>query len=743
MQKKGIIQIELRSDLCVASGYSYDGVIDTDICYDAFGLPYIPAKRLKGCFRETAESILHSVLSEKDRDEIFGSWGASSVRGLMLGNAYIRQYEELKKEIRTILEDHETYDVSPQRILEQFTHVQAQTAIGYPDDREKGSVIYDGSAKDNTLRFTRVVDQYSPLTQENMIFEADVVFEAELQEKIKQILIATKHIGLKRNRGFGSVKCRLTQVTDIREPLDQCDQGAVENAVSQEDGENVRIEYRLTNTEPLVLSDKDDNKTIDYIKGQMILGALASKYLAIKGNSAEDQTFQDLFLNGTTVFSNAVPCKDGKVYYPAPLFVNQLKKTKEIVNSIFVDPKRCQNGNLPKKLKGKYVYADQDFQKVAALEVEKQLCYHHSHKSIKNKGQKDVLFPFEAIREGQSFAGSVTLPAKYEKLVKELLQNGLRIGKSRSAQYGSCEVELDGSSQEQFRTFSKGDKIIVTLQSDMILHNGTDYTVFYDEVRRLVAEQLGIPVAESGEDYSILNTKELTGYLSVWNMRKSPVPAIAAGSMLSYCLAEDFEMIRESCGERCLEGFGKVRIDRLDATRNMEDQGKKKQKEDPEKKDGEQINENRAAIKLTKPLFSKIFMHDLEMELILTGISDSVFKVSASKLGRVTLMLKESLDENPGNYQNAFCNFKERVDSIKSDDRELINREIVRKISSDQENVNLKVDKDRLPSWTKLRQIGFCEDECDDKLNSLWGRYVLMILTNQKYENKIQGGDRR
>lgn len=242
MQKKGIIQIELRSDLCVASGYSYDGVIDTDICYDAFGLPYIPAKRLKGCFRETAESILHSVLSEKDRDEIFGSWGASSVRGLMLGNAYIRQYEELKKEIRTILEDHETYDVSPQRILEQFTHVQAQTAIGYPDDREKGQVVYDGSAKDNTLRFTRVVDQYSPLTQENMIFEADVVFEAELQEKIKQILTATKHIGLKRNRGFGSVKCRLTQVTDIREPLDRCDRGSGEKAVSQED---VECPYRV------------------------------------------------------------------------------------------------------------------------------------------------------------------------------------------------------------------------------------------------------------------------------------------------------------------------------------------------------------------------------------------------------------------------------------------------------------------------------------------------------------------
>ena len=75
MRKKAKIQIELQSDLCVASGYSYDGVIDTDICYDALGIPYISAKRLKGCFKETAESVLYSVFTEEDMKAIFGEWG--------------------------------------------------------------------------------------------------------------------------------------------------------------------------------------------------------------------------------------------------------------------------------------------------------------------------------------------------------------------------------------------------------------------------------------------------------------------------------------------------------------------------------------------------------------------------------------------------------------------------------------------------------------------------------------------
>lgn len=45
------IKIELLSDMCVSDGGIYNSAIDTDICYDEYGFPYIPAKRLKGCLR--------------------------------------------------------------------------------------------------------------------------------------------------------------------------------------------------------------------------------------------------------------------------------------------------------------------------------------------------------------------------------------------------------------------------------------------------------------------------------------------------------------------------------------------------------------------------------------------------------------------------------------------------------------------------------------------------------------------
>lgn len=53
----GKIKIELMSDLCAGSGYSFAGVIDSDVSYDEYGLPFLPARRLKGCMREAAELV--------------------------------------------------------------------------------------------------------------------------------------------------------------------------------------------------------------------------------------------------------------------------------------------------------------------------------------------------------------------------------------------------------------------------------------------------------------------------------------------------------------------------------------------------------------------------------------------------------------------------------------------------------------------------------------------------------------
>ena len=39
------IRIELLSDLCTYSGETYNSLVDMDVIYDEYGIPYIPAKR--------------------------------------------------------------------------------------------------------------------------------------------------------------------------------------------------------------------------------------------------------------------------------------------------------------------------------------------------------------------------------------------------------------------------------------------------------------------------------------------------------------------------------------------------------------------------------------------------------------------------------------------------------------------------------------------------------------------------
>ena len=65
-RKKAILKIRLKSDLCAGSGYSFAGIVDSDVCYNQNGFPYILGRRIKGCLREAAE-----LIEAEDIDKIF------------------------------------------------------------------------------------------------------------------------------------------------------------------------------------------------------------------------------------------------------------------------------------------------------------------------------------------------------------------------------------------------------------------------------------------------------------------------------------------------------------------------------------------------------------------------------------------------------------------------------------------------------------------------------------------------
>ena len=285
--------ITLQSDLCAADGDGFASTIDSDIVTDHKGLPYIPARRLKGCLREAACYIDSSKI-----DQIFGISGAMSSGSLHITNAQIKDYDGFVSEAVK-------RNKSPKEITEFFTSTVASTAIGE-----------DGSVEENSLRFIRTVSAKTPWNQaEPLTFLADVELDAAYAEEFGRICRALRHIGYKRNRGFGNVCCRLEDSSERKE--------AIVPEIPHGDA-LFTLTYAVHLDEPLMLPGTALDETRDYVSGSQVIGALAGIYL--KDHPA-DAAFEGLFLSDNVRFSNLyLSDEELREYIPVPQYLGKSKK---------------------------------------------------------------------------------------------------------------------------------------------------------------------------------------------------------------------------------------------------------------------------------------------------------------------------------------------------------------------------------------------------------------------------------
>ena len=784
------LKITLKSDLCAGSGYAFNGLIDSDVCYDEYGIPYIPGRRLKGCFKETADMLNKSCedfISKEEIEQLFGRSGDFRQGAVTVDNAYIESYEGLRSDLKDFISGYDF--ISPQKILEQFTSIKAQTKLDN-----------DGIADDNTLRYTRTVNHFKiDDSSQELAFYANVSVNIEdksLFDKLAMLVEATRNIGMDRNRGLGSVECCFDDKADLQERKEALK--ADLSKISQlKPDDKVIISYSVVNKAPLMLSMDNDEVSENYIPGRNVLGALAGLYLSgDKGAAYENKNekkykkeFADLFLNGTTEYSNLYISKDDKEYYPAPLFVNKLKKTGKYVN-VAMTPEKFDNsmtedglnpgkiigikadgekvemsGNMPKKLKGKYLYIadDNTIPKSAETEPEMHIDFHHTKKSKKKdlngKVKSNLLYSNLVIKENQTFRGSIITTKKYAETIASLLDNTLRFGKSKSAQYGKCEVQQGVTAEpydvEKKTIFcKKGQKLLVSFISDAIFTNDKDYTVNYEDIYKAVAKKLGIsyknkkpaPTTDDNDrSFSLISTKMIFGYNTVWNLRTAPVPAIEAGSTLVFEIAEDCNVFdNKNIGVRNLEGYGRVKLFKdIGYDMNPTEKGGDNEKTpEPEKP---QISWEDKSVK------SEIIRRIVTDEIInrcTEDVSDTDVN-TASQLGRITLMLKQS---------KSYKDFIKRIKSIKKD-ADAIKGFLSRKIcknTTDAGLADIEYDtaiKDQAIEAV-IRAVDLTdEDKTEFKRRFLkekekdgnWKQILMTYLSKIKYEKKLnddgEGGE--
>lgn len=207
--KKYTIELSLLSPTLSGSGEGFGAVIDTDIVFDEVGIPFIPAKRIKGCLRDAAMEVASMFTSSAIEfpvkiNETFGSRGALAPAPVYFSNLTVEDYEETEKWLKYFL-TCEKYDdlISKERILATFTEIRRQTAIGP-----------DGVALDHTLRTARLI-------RKGTIFRGEILIEGDRKETVDTLILACanlRRMGTRRNRGFGEISCALFH-DDARLPL--------------------------------------------------------------------------------------------------------------------------------------------------------------------------------------------------------------------------------------------------------------------------------------------------------------------------------------------------------------------------------------------------------------------------------------------------------------------------------------------------------------------------------------------
>lgn len=195
--KKFTLTIELLSDTLIGSGQGFGVLIDSDVVFDQFSIPYIPAKRVKGLLRDSACEILDTALGSgynvNTLDTLFGKKGSNgSEADSHFHDLHIANHEKIHPWLNYLMSKYTIFTTDA--VKNCYTSTRSQTAIE------------NGTAKKNSLRTVRVLNKA-------LCFRGEVSISCDAPaDLLKYAAHNLKWLGTKRNRGFGNVRCTLTEM---------------------------------------------------------------------------------------------------------------------------------------------------------------------------------------------------------------------------------------------------------------------------------------------------------------------------------------------------------------------------------------------------------------------------------------------------------------------------------------------------------------------------------------------------
>ncbi|MGN0465820.1 MAG: RAMP superfamily CRISPR-associated protein [Lachnospiraceae bacterium] len=670
MKKQYQIKIKLLSDGCPSSGEVYNSTVDVEIDYDSLGFPYLSAKRIKGCLRETA-LFLREWGMDIPVEEIFGKEG-NSKGNLRLESAKLEDYESMRAEI----EKYKGFGIGhPQNVLKYFSYIRTQTAME------------NGVAKSTSLRVLRVL-------KKGLVFEANISIDEKYKEYLANICKCTRNIGLNRTRGLGEVEIFLVDKSHLSEEKKEFEKKKLPEGYEKiekeklEDGKYYRLFYRLRLLEPVILktADKGQEKTEDYIQGAKILGVLAGKM----GN----KIYQDLTKEENMICSNLYIADDNIRHIPAPASMCYQKDqgTEDIYDLAAGYQPDVQVNGLGNK------YISEKKGKLSVLSVNMQIRYHHSRPDDKSVGRargdgKGELYQLSSLTEGQIFAGFIQGNKKQiEKVIEQFkYMKNFTIGYGNASEYGKVELYIDGVKEynvledkklELYSTngLKKGNEkqaleFLVYFVSPVIVYNDMGMCSYQiEDIRKEMIRYLNLEEGlEINEEKIYLSYTIIGGWQTMWKRPKQIIRVLDKGTVLTLRVESEDSICLPTksvfLGERTAEGYGEVKFLPIPEKKQWKDISFENQKEDkidlvnkiqmPEKKNDTEIE----LIKGLKEIEEKEFLKKKGREA-----AEKLKGIEASTVNRLLLTLQEQkTKQNFFNVSNSIRkeNKKAQAEEIK------------------------------------------------------------------------------
>lgn len=557
-----ILEMHLLSDAIPGSGEGLSGIIDIDISCDEYGIPYIPAKRIKGILRESALELRHIPgLLGHTVEDIFGKSGASQGTDFKISDGTIRHYRVYKELLEyAAYNDRLAPLFSKEIVLDEFTYFRSRTNI----DHESGS------AKENTLRTSRVLKR-------GLTFYFQAEFPGQHSKDIETICKVTLRFGLSRTRGLGEIRLTLLPAGEKSEiPLTP---GI--NTENFTTGQQCKLILHIQNKGRIIVTSKVSKKqtTETYIPGSALLGMFANEFIRERHPDAphHDTYFRDIFLNGTVTFSNAYPeDKHLQDILPTPVSIHKEKDRDNYFDLAYeTDFQKVLDGEIATK------EITHEFARIAGEEIipyktETTVEYHHSRPEDKGIGHaregNGVFFQYSVLEAEKNFRAEIHGPFHLlEPIISLCKKYGVfYLGKSKTAQYGKCTVQLKEIVPVHTlpRQWKPGKRIVITLVSDMVLRNPCGFvSPMPCLLKEEIAQFLEISPQLLEIERTFLSFTGKSGFSGIWRMPRIQENALKAGSVMVIKNNSGRNLELEKLADHAFgfdtgEGCGKITISR-------------------------------------------------------------------------------------------------------------------------------------------------------------------------------------